>query len=106
MAEATLSVTPATTSVAVALGTVRDAEGNATTADPIASGSFSVTDSALASIATPDGLSTVITLTAAEGTFEVDFAGTTTAGVAVTGKGSITVAAGVPATVDLSLTAQ
>lgn len=106
MSEATLSVTPTTKSVAVALGTVRDAEGNPSTIDPLASGSFSVTDAALASIATPAGLSTVVTLTEVEGTFVVDFAGTTVAGVAVTGKGSVTIAAGAPATVDLTLTAQ
>jgi hypothetical protein len=94
MAEATLKVSPSTKSITVALGTVRDAEGNAVP-DTIASGAWTVTDPALATVVTVDGLTT----------FEVDFTGLSALGLTVSGKGSIIVSTGPAASVDLTLTA-
>jgi hypothetical protein len=104
MAEATLKVSPSTKSITVALGTVRDAEGNAVP-DTIASGAWTVTDPALATVVTVDGLTTELTLTDVEGTFEVDFTGLSALGLTVSGKGSIIVSTGPAASVDLTLTA-
>lgn len=93
MAEEVLTITPDTTEVDGALGNVLDADGNVISTDPVVSGSWSVDDASLGSIATPDGLSTVVSLTGSPGTLSVRFSGVTESGAAVTGGGQIVLAA-------------
>lgn len=93
MAEEVLTITPDTTEVDGALGNVLDADGNIVSTDPVVSGSWSVDDASLGSIATPDGLSTVVSLTGSPGTLSVRFSGVTESGAAVTGGGQIVLAA-------------
>jgi hypothetical protein len=105
MAETVLNVTPQTTAVDGSLGSVRDAEGNVSP-DTVVSGTWAVDNPALGSIAVPDGLTSVLALTGAEGTLNVSFTGQTAAGQAVTGAGQVVCAVGPATTVDLVLTAE
>lgn len=105
MAETTLNITPDETTVDGSLGSVRDLKGNVNSKDPVVSGTWTVSDATLGSVSSPDpsGLTATITTLGVEGTLSVAFGGTTAAGVAVTGAGTIDIAAGPPATVDLAL---
>ena len=108
MAETTLSITPDITVVDGALGAVHDAQGNLNTKDLVVSGSWSVSDAALGSVVTPDtdptGITAALTLLGVEGSLGVAFTGTSQSGATVTGKGTVDIAAGPPATVILNLT--
>ena len=89
MAEQILNVTsPPTLTVTAALGSVRDVNGNVVN-DPVASGTWTVDNSAVGSIAaaTDGTLDAVVTLTGTAGTLNVTFVGTTDSGASITGAG-------------------
>lgn len=112
MAEQVLDVSPPTVTVDAALGSVRDAAGDVVS-DPVASGTWTVDDSAVGTIAAAsDGsLGAVVTLTEIAGTLNVTFTGVTASGANVTGEGQIVVSIPTPpppsgaVSVDVSLTA-
>ena len=113
MTEQILNVTdPPTTTVTAALGSVRDVNG-VVVSDPVASGTWSVDDAAVGSIAaaTDGTLNAVVTLLGAAGTLNVTFTGSTQSGASITGAGQIVVATAVTpppsgaVSVDVTLTA-
>ena len=109
MTEQILPVTsPPTVTVNAALGSVRDVNGNVVN-DPAASGTWTVDDASVGSIAAGATLGAVVTLTGTAGTLNVTFTGVTQSGAAITGAAQITVTAGTTSTgavsVDVTLTA-
>jgi len=93
MAEQVLNVTsPPTLAVTAALGSVRDVNGNVVS-DPVASGTWTVDNAAVGSIAaaTDGTLGAVVTLTGVAGTLNVTFSGLTASGASVTGAAQIVV---------------
>ena len=106
MTEQILNVSPPTVTVDAALGSVRDIDGNVVS-DPVASGTWSVDDAAVGSIAAGASLGAVVTLTGTAGTLNVTFTGTTQSGASVTGAGQIVVSVSTSGavSVDVTLTA-
>lgn len=111
MTEQILPVTsPPTVTVNAALGSVRDINGNVVN-DPAASGTWTVDNAAVGSIAaaTDGTLGAVVTLLGIAGTLNVTFSGLTASGAAITGAAQITVTTGTTASgavsVDVTLTA-